>query len=45
MWRTLLIRPPGPGSAMSGDSLHSFICFALTKDLVDDARDRCGGVD
>ena len=22
-----------------------FTCFALTKDLVNDARDRCGGVD
>ena len=30
---------------MSGDSLHSFICFALTNDFVNDARDRCGGVD
>ena len=30
---------------MSGDSLHSFICFALTNDFVNDARDRRGGVD
>ena len=30
---------------MSGDGLHSFICFALTNDFVNDARDRCGGVD
>lgn len=27
------------------DSLHSFICFALTNDFVNDARDRPGGVD
>jgi hypothetical protein len=27
------------------DSLHSFICFALTNDLVNNLRDRCGGVD
>jgi hypothetical protein len=30
---------------MSGDSLHSFICFALAKDFVNDACNRCGGVD
>jgi hypothetical protein len=27
------------------DSLHSFICFALTNDPVNNPRDRCGGVD
>lgn len=25
--------------------LECYICFALTKDLVNDVRDRCGGVD
>jgi VWFA-related protein len=40
-----LILTKPPGSAMGGDSLHSFICFALTKDFIDDARERCGGVD